>query len=108
MTQRNMNRMLVPLTMLNKIPVRTELEDFRDELAQSRDFGMAKSDNWQYPFLYARRLVTRRLASRPTSNILDSGNEKNLFWFEKVYGNEELVSVGYARETSSRSNIVKP
>ena len=56
-------RMLLPLTVLNSNPNREQLEDFRAFLAESGDFGLPILDHWQDPFLHARRLAIKRIAS---------------------------------------------
>ena len=63
MTWSDALRMLLPLTVLNSNPNREQLEAFRAFLAESRDFGMQILDHWQDPFLHARRLAIKRLAS---------------------------------------------
>ena len=61
-------RILWPLTVLNRNPNLEQLEDFRALLAESRNFGMQILDHWQDPFLHARRLAIRRLASAEGSD----------------------------------------
>ena len=68
MTRADEFRMLWPLTVLNKKPDRAELKYFGAVLATSRDFGLGTLDHWQDPFVHARRLVTKRLASMEGSD----------------------------------------
>ena len=56
-------RILIPLSQLNRHPNRAQLETLRGALSEHRDFGMGMLDHWQDPYLHARRLITRRLAS---------------------------------------------
>ena len=107
MAQSDALRILWPLIVLNNNPHRMQLEELVATPAEYRDFGMRKLDDWQDPFLHARRQATRRLASLETSGLGGDGtvgtNCPSLGRWMEMKGWMSMASQGQSSVRSSET-----